>query len=105
MKIQIEKVVKRECTRQEKGAVLITLNVTTEFREKVLSGDKALRSYRAALAIAVRKTIPELAGYRLTWSRKAGCTCPCTPGFVVSKNGQKTHDRYYVTVTVGEDAK
>lgn len=26
---------------------------------------------------------PELAGFRISWSQRAGCSCPCSPGFIV----------------------
>lgn len=42
-----------------------------------------------------------LAGVEIRWSNKAGCSCPCSPGFVTSKanNFVKTQDGSTVVVT------
>jgi hypothetical protein len=37
---------------------------------------------------------------KLTWSQKAGCSCPCSPGFIVS-TGQTGHD-LWVTIEADE---
>lgn len=37
---------------------------------------------------------------KLTWSQKAGCPCPCSPGFIVTE-GTHGHD---LTVTITADA-
>jgi len=37
---------------------------------------------------------------KLTWSQKAGCSCPCSPGFIVS-TGTRGHD-LWVTIEADE---
>ena len=40
---------------------------------------------------------------KFNWSQKAGCTCPCSPGFLVTDNkGFHGKEKYNIYVTVSE---
>lgn len=48
----------------------------------------------------LKAEIAKLAGFDVTWkfSRRAGCSCPCSPGFIAS--GRITQDGYPVDIYV-----
>ena len=66
-------------------------------------GREPVALYRRDLLPAISSQVPEVAGNNWTWSSKAGCSCGCSPGFIVKSTvGFELHVRFDV---VGSEGK
>jgi hypothetical protein len=57
--------------------------------------DKPYKNIRPMLPDVLRELGINPEGLRFRWSRYAGCSCPCSPGFIVSGYVPKSGDDYF----------
>ena len=56
--------------------------------------------YRRLVLPTVAKLIAFRPGAKFRWSQKAGCSCPCSPGFIVKDDWFHGKHRFDVHVSV-----
>lgn len=67
------------------------------------ANDKAWRQFNRK-EVAAMRNIMDVVGLDVPewrFSRKAGCSCPCSPGFIRKSWDDANHD-YYITVTLAD---
>lgn len=65
------------------GVIHIWQRGETVFENLVNRRCRPYTTYRKEILPLLVKQYPMLAEFRISWSQRAGCSCPCSPGFIV----------------------
>lgn len=76
-----------------KTRVYVSIENKTILENLVNRRQRPVAVFRDAL-----NTLPELQGKKFKWSQKAGCSCGCSPGFIVQNEHSGIPYDLFVTV-------
>ena len=66
--------------------------------------DRPLDFYRKEIIPTIRKALGLDADIKFSWAQKAGCSCPCSPGYIISGRSQYYRGGKDIFVTVSAEA-
>ena len=92
----------KHCTQREMNAKprIYIFQDNYNVLNDLISGDRYNRPHTAYRKLILSQILEQSnypAGTKVKWSQYAGCSCPCSPGFIV--NGIPNKEDVFVTIT------
>lgn len=88
--------------KRRKGRIYFSVQGETIYENLINRHDRPHKVYRTMIVPALKQlgyTYEEIQSLKFRWNQKAGCSCPCSPGFLVEGEALKDKD---IWVTISE---
>lgn len=76
----------RDQRRYSRGRVFVWVKDESIFENLQNRTTRPTEQYRLIALGALKQAGFDIDSFKLVWSQKAGCSCPCSPGFVIKPN-------------------